>query len=151
MIVAHHYAGTRLLLRQSTRKLKTSVNSEIVQKEFRLGALTCDNAKRILSWHSLGRKENTMRGLKVPFNLISARTRILLFCVVITCFAALTALATPGAGFLFNIILSRGTIPTDVHQDIFIETDTVNGSTPNNNQGDNWSVKFQTSGPSDLA
>jgi quercetin dioxygenase-like cupin family protein len=60
-------------------------------------------------------------------------------------------LATPGAGFLFNIILSRGSIPADVHQDIFIERDSVDGSTPNNNQGDNWSVKLMTSGPSDLA
>jgi quercetin dioxygenase-like cupin family protein len=82
---------------------------------------------------------------------ISSRTKILLCCAVITCFASVTALATPGMGFLFNIILSRGTIPTDVHQDIFIETDTVNGSTPDNNQGDNWSVKLKTSGPSDLA
>ena len=79
------------------------------------------------------------------------RSKLLISCLAMICLTALTVWATPGAGYLFNLILSRGTVPTDVHQDIFIERDTVNGSTPDNSQGDNWSVKFKTSGASDIA
>jgi quercetin dioxygenase-like cupin family protein len=65
-------------------------------------------------------------------------------------FCRVHCLSNARSRFPFNIILSRGTVPTDVHQNIRIETDEVDGSTPNNNQGDNWSVKLKTSGPSDL-
>jgi len=96
-----------------------------------------------------------MRILKIPcirpFSA-SARSKFLIAGVAIVCFTTLSVWGTPGAGFLFNIILSRGSMLTSAHEDIFVETDTVNGSpTPNNNQGDNWSVKFKTSGPSDIA
>jgi len=95
-----------------------------------------------------------MRIFKIPSITLlptSKRSKLLIGCFAMICLTAFTVWATPGAGFLFNIILSRGTVPTDIHQDIFIETDTVDGSTPNTNQGDNWSVKFKTSGPSDIA
>jgi hypothetical protein len=73
------------------------------------------------------------------------RSKLLISCFAMICLTALTVWATPGAGLLFNLILSRGTVPTDVHQDIFIERDTANGLTPDNNQGDKWSVKFYKS------
>ena len=83
---------------------------------------------------------------------MSTKTRFLAGLLTI-CLGSVAGWATPGAGFLFNVILSRGSILTEVHQEVFLDTDAVaDVLEPNNglDRGDNWSVKLKTSGPSDF-
>ena len=97
-----------------------------------------------------------MMSLKKFFNVVSrmnASKRMFVGCALMMCLVGLAALATPGAGFLFNIILSRGTILAEVHQEVFLDTDAVADALEPNSKhdgGDNWSVKVKTSGPSDF-
>ena len=96
-----------------------------------------------------------MRILKIPsitLPPISTRGRLLIGCLTMICLTAFTVWATPGGGFLFNIILSRGTIATDVHEHVVIKTNAADSSPAlNSDREEDWSVKLKTRGPSDFA
>src|SRR6266851_2587835 len=83
-------------------------------------------------------------------------TKLLIGTAALICTIAGLALATPGGGFLFNNILSLGSIDTDVGEHVRVDLDAaadaaVGAETSgHHDDGDDWSAKISTRGPSNF-
>jgi quercetin dioxygenase-like cupin family protein len=81
------------------------------------------------------------------------RTKLLIVTAAVTCALAGVALGTPAAGFLFNNILSLGSIDTDVREHVRVELDAaadVAAGEHKHDRDDDWSARISTQGPSNF-
>jgi quercetin dioxygenase-like cupin family protein len=87
---------------------------------------------------------------------MKTRTKLLIGTAALICTIAGLALATPGAGFLFNNILSLGSIERDVNEHVRVELDAAADAAAgreapgNRDRDDDWSARISTQGPSNF-
>jgi quercetin dioxygenase-like cupin family protein len=80
------------------------------------------------------------------------RTQLLIGTTAVICTIAGLALGTPAGGFLFNNILSLGSIDTDVRQQAHVDLDAAADAAagPHDPDREDWSVRISTHGPSNF-
>src|SRR6266404_528973 len=87
---------------------------------------------------------------------MKTRTKLLICTAALICTIAGLALATPGAGFLFNNILSLGSIERDVNEHVRVDLDAAADAAAgreapgNRDRDDDWSARISTQGPSNF-